>query len=209
HESQSRLWENTVGRSLPFWRHFFPLARQFFPEALHDVRLEDFYFAVNRVEASPVRVRADEVTYNLHILIRFELERALIGGDLKAAEIPAAWNEAYRHYLGVTPANDAEGCLQDGHWAAGMMGYFPTYTLGNLFAAQLFAKAREELGDLDSAFARGDFRGLLDWLREKVHRQGRRYSAAGLMEHATGSPPDPRPLIRALEVKHRALYSLS
>jgi carboxypeptidase Taq len=208
HESQSRLWENTVGRGLPFWRHFFPLARQHFPEALRDVRLEDFYFAVNRVEASPIRVRADEVTYNLHILIRFELEQALIAGDLKAAEIPAAWNEAYRHYLGVTPANDAEGCLQDGHWAAGLLGYFPTYTLGNLFAAQLFARAREDLGDLDAAFARGDFGGLLRWLRQRVHRQGRRYSAANLLEHATGSPPDPRPLVRALEEKYRALYDL-
>jgi carboxypeptidase Taq len=208
HESQSRLWENTVGRSLPFWRHFFPLARQHFPEALRDVRLEDFYFAVNRVEASAIRVRADEVTYNLHILIRFELEQALVSGDLKAAELPAAWTEAYRHYLGVTPANDAEGCLQDGHWAAGLVGYFPTYTLGNLFAAQLFARAREDLGDLDGAFAKGDFGGLLRWLREMVHRQGRRYSAARLMEHATGSPPDSRPLVQALEQKHRVLYGV-
>jgi carboxypeptidase Taq len=205
HESQSRLWENTVGRSRPFWRHFFPQARQFFPDALADVTLDGFYRAVNRVAPTLLRVGADEVTYNLHILIRFELEQALLNGDLRAADLPAAWNEAYRHHLGVTPANDVEGCLQDGHWGSGLVGYFPTYTLGNLYAAQLFAKAREELVNLDDAFARGEFGGLLGWLREKVHRQGSRYAAAELIERVTGTPPSPRFLIQALTEKHHRL----
>jgi carboxypeptidase Taq len=208
HESQARLWENTVGRSHTFWRYFFPLARSVFPEVLRGVSLDDFHFAVNNVEPTLIRVTADEVTYNLHILIRFELERALVTGDLPIADLPAAWEEAYRHYLGVCPADDAEGCLQDGHWASGLIGYFPTYTLGNLFAAQLFAAASAAIGDLDTAFARGDFSGLLGWLRERVHRQGSRYSADRLIEDATGSPPDHRPLVDALRRKYCALYGL-
>jgi carboxypeptidase Taq len=209
HESQARLWENTVGRSRPFWEHFFPLACRVFPEALTDVGLDDFHFAVNNVEPTFIRIGADEVTYNLHILVRFELERALVAGDLKAADVPAAWNEAYRHNLGIRPGNDAEGCLQDGHWAAGLIGYFPTYTLGNVFAAQLFARAAADVGDLDGPFARGDFSGLLGWLREKVHGQGGRYPAARLIECATGAPPDHRPLIQALKRKYGELYGVS
>ena len=169
HESQSRLWENTVGRSLGFWKHFFPLARQAFPESLGDVSLTAFHFAVNRVQSSLIRVQADEVTYDLHILIRFELERALISGDLRAADMPAAWNEAYRRRLGIAPADDAEGCLQDGHWAAGLIGYFPTYTLGNVTAAQLYARAEADLGSLADAFGRGDFLPLLEWLPREVY----------------------------------------
>ena len=197
-----------MGRSRPFWEHFFPRARQVFHEALHDVSPDDFFFAVNHVEQSCNRVRADEVTYNLHVLVRFELEKALVAGDLKAADLPAAWNEAYRHHLGITPANDADGCLQDGHWGAGMIGYFPTYTLGNVFAAQLFARAAAELGDLDGQFARGDFGGLLGWLRDRVHRHGHRYPAARLIEAATGSPPDHRPLVEALRHKYGELYGV-
>jgi carboxypeptidase Taq len=208
HESQARLWENTVGHSLPFWQHFFPRARQVFPGALHDVTLEDFYGAVNHVEPTLIRVGADEVTYNLHILVRFNLERALVADDLPVADVPAAWNEAYRHYLGVTPGNDALGCLQDSHWAAGLVGYFPTYTLGNLFAAQLAARAAADLGDLVKQMARGEFGGLLGWLREKVYRQGSRYSAAKLIEHVTGAPPDHRPFVQALQRKYGELYGI-
>jgi carboxypeptidase Taq len=208
HESQARLWENTVGRSLAFWKHFFPLARQTFPQALHDVTLDEFHFAVNHVEATLIRVSADEVTYNLHILIRFELEQALVAGDLRVADLPAAWDEAYRHYLGVVPADDAQGCLQDCHWGAGLIGYFPTYTLGNLYAAQLFARASTDLGDLEAEFARGDFRSLLDWLRDRVHRQGRRHPAAQLIEQATGSLPDHRALVQALRHKYGELYRI-
>jgi carboxypeptidase Taq len=208
HESQSRLWENAVGRDRPFWHHFYPRARQIFHEVLHDVPLEAFYFAINQVEATSNRVQADEVTYNLHILIRFELERAMLQGDLPVADLPEAWNALYRHYLGVTPANDTEGCLQDSHWAGGQIGYFPTYTLGNIFAAQLFARAREDMGDLDAAFARGEFAGLLGWLRTKVHRHGKRFPAAQLVEQATGAPPDQQPLVQALRTKYSELYDL-
>lgn len=202
HESQSRLWENLVGRRRSFWQHFFPRARAMFSEALHDTRLDAFLAGINRVERSCVRVRADEVTYNLHILIRFELEQALLSTDLKPADLPEAWTAAYKRYLGVTPANDVEGCLQDGHWAEGLVGYFPTYTLGNLYAAQLFAAAREDLGDLDAQFARGDFGTLLGWLREHVHRHGQRFTPRQLVERATGAPPDWRPLVAALRDKY-------
>jgi carboxypeptidase Taq len=202
HESQARLWENTIGRSRAFWRHFFPEARQVFPRALGDVSLDDFYRAANRVQPSLIRVTADEVTYNLHILIRFDLERALIAGDLQAADVPAAWNEAYGRYLGVRPANDAEGCLQDGHWSSGLFGYFPTYTLGNLIAAQLFAQARVDLGDLEEEFACGKFARFLAWLRDRVHRHGHRFSAPRLIEHVTGSALDYRPFVAALRRKY-------
>jgi carboxypeptidase Taq len=208
HESQARLWENGVGRALPFWKHFFPLARQVFHETLQDVSLDDFYFAVNCVEPSLNRIQADEVTYNLHILVRFELEQALVSGDLHAADLPGAWNEAYQHYLGVVPRNDAEGCLQDGHWAGALLGYFPTYTLGNIFAAQLFARAAADLGDLDRQFEEGEFGGLLGWLRDHIHRHGHRYRAAQLIEHATGRPPDHRPLVEVLQRKYSQLYGI-
>jgi carboxypeptidase Taq len=208
HESQARLWENLIGRSLSFWRHFFPLARRAFPSALDGVGVEDFHFAVNRVGPSLIRVKADEVTYNLHILIRFELEQALLSGDLPAADLPAAWNEAYRRHLGIAPRNDTEGCLQDGHWASGLIGYFPTYTLGNLMAAQLLDRATEDLGDLNDPFSRGDFSPLLDWLRDRVHRHGSRYQAPRLIEQATGTPLDHHSLLRGLQRKYAKLYDL-
>ena len=153
-------------------------------------------------------MQADEVTYNLHVLLRFELEQALLTGDLQVSDVPAAWNEAMRRLLGLTPPHDADGCLQDIHWSAGLFGYFPTYTLGNLYAAQLFASAKAELGDLGPAFAHGEFAPLLAWLRAKVHRHGRRYRPARLIELATGAPPDPQPLIDALRAKYGALYQL-
>jgi carboxypeptidase Taq len=202
HESQSRLWENLVGRSRPFWEHFFPLARKAFADALADVTLDSFHRAVNAVRPSLIRVRADEVTYNLHILIRFELEQALLSGDLPAADLPAAWSEAYRKHLGIVPPDDARGCLQDGHWASGMIGYFPTYTLGNVFAAQLLARAAVDLGNLEEAFARGDFTGLLGWLRRHVHRHGQRWPAAVLVEQATGARPHPGPLVESLRSRY-------
>jgi carboxypeptidase Taq len=206
HESQSRLYENLVGRSRGFWRHFFPLARRTFSEALGGVAADDFHRAVNVVRPSLTRVRADEVTYNLHILVRFELERALLAGDLPAADLPAAWEEAYGRHLGLSPGDDAEGCLQDGHWASGLIGYFPTYTLGNVFAAQLFARAEADLGGLECPFSRGDFGGLLGWLRERVHRHGQRYPAARLIESATGAAPDPGPLVRSLHARYAEVY---
>jgi carboxypeptidase Taq len=208
HESQARLWENLVGRSRSFWRHFFPLARQIFHEALGDVSLQRYHFAVNHVEPSLVRVRADEVTYNLHIVLRFELELALLSGDLKPADLPGAWIEAYRKTLGVVPANDAEGCLQDGHWAAGLIGYFPTYTLGNVIAAQLFAQAARDVDGLDRSMGRGDFHPLLDWLRDNIHRQGSRYGANDLVQRVTGAAPDPGALVADLRQRYGRLYGI-
>jgi len=208
HESQSRLWENAVGRGRPFWAYWLPVARRVFRESLGDVDPEAFHFAINRVAPSPIRVQADEVTYNLHILARFDLERALLGGDLPVGDLPGAWAEVYRKYLGITPADDAEGCLQDIHWAAGLVGYFPTYTLGNLFAAQLFARAREDLAGLDRSVARGDFAGLLGWLQSRIHAEGRRFRSAALVERATGAAPDHRPLVRSLRQKYGELYGI-
>jgi carboxypeptidase Taq len=208
HESQSRLWENLVGRSRAFWSHFYPLAQQRFPAALADVSLDDFYFAISDVRPSLVRVEADEATYNLHILVRFELERALLDGDLQAADLPGAWNEKYWQYLGIVPPDNRTGVLQDVHWSAGLVGYFPTYSLGNLYAAQFFAQAEAELGDLAGSFARGDFRPLLDWLRDRIHRHGQRYSAAELVERVTGRPLSARPLVEHLRAKLGPLYGL-
>lgn len=209
HESQSRLWENEVGRGKPFWRHFFPLAQRTFREALGDVSLDDFYFAINDVKPTFIRVEADEVTYNLHVLIRFELELALLGGDLSPGEVPGAWNEKYGKYLGITPNNDAEGCLQDVHWSAGLVGYFPTYTLGNLYGAQLYMAAEKELGSFDVPFARGDFHALFDWMTEKVYRHGRRYLPTRLIELATGSPPSSQALLQLLRSRFGTLYELT
>ena len=206
HESQSRLWENAVGRSRPFWMYWFPMVRRVFHQALHDVTLDQFLAAVNHVAPSLIRVQADEVTYNLHIIIRFELEQALLADELPISALPDTWNQKYREALGVTPANDAEGCLQDIHWSAGLVGYFPTYTLGNIYAAQLFARARADLAGLDESFARGDFDELLAWLRDHVHRHGQRYRSVPLIERATGAKPDYRPLIGARKHKYGELY---
>jgi carboxypeptidase Taq len=208
HESQSRMWENLVGRSQSFWEYFYPKAQKAFPIALRGVSPDAFHFAVNDVRPSFIRVEADEATYNLHILLRFEIESAFFNGDLKIADVPAIWNERFQKYFGITPANDAEGCLQDVHWSAGLIGYFPTYTLGNLYSAQFFEQAKEDLGDLDSQFARGDFGSLLGWLREKIHRQGQRYRAENLVKKITGKPLMHQPLIDYLKGKFGILYRL-
>jgi carboxypeptidase Taq len=207
HESQSRLWENLVARSRPFWQHFYPAAQAKFP-ALADVALDDFYFAINHVEPSLIRVEADEATYNLHILIRFELEQALLADDLSVADLPAAWNEKYHEYLGITPTGDADGVLQDIHWAAGLVGYFPTYSLGNLYASQFFAAADAELGGLGPQFAAGEFGALRHWLGEKIHAVGQRFTAAELIERVSGKPLSHRPLIEHLRSKLAPLYGL-
>ena len=202
HESQSRLWENLVGRSHGFWQHFYPQLRRTFHEALHDVSVETFRLVINRVAPGLIRVQADEVTYDLHIMIRVELEQRLLAEDLRAIDLPGAWAELYRSRLGVAPKNDRTGCLQDGHWSEGLIGYFPTYTLGNMYAAQLFAAAERAVGPLDDAFAAGDFRTLRSWLGEHVHRHGRRYAAEALIERATGSAPDPSALIESLRRRY-------
>ena len=207
HESQSRLWENQVGRGRPFWDHFFPKAQQTFP-ALADVSADDFVFAINDVRPSFIRVEADEATYNMHIILRFELEQALVSGDLQAAEVPGAWNEKFERSLGLKVPDDARGCLQDIHWSGGGIGYFPTYALGNLYAAQLMAQARQDLGDLDGDFRRGDFGRLKGWLNEKVHRSGQRYRAGELCERVTGKPLGPEPLLSYLRRKYAPLYGI-
>jgi carboxypeptidase Taq len=207
HESQSRLWENQVGRSPAFWEWLLPRAQQQFA-ALKGVSLEEFYAAINDVRPSLIRVDADEVTYNLHILIRFELETALIENDLQAADLPQAWREKYARYLGVASPTDADGVLQDVHWSAGLFGYFPTYALGNLYAGQFFQQAGSELGDLDEGFRRGDFASLLRWLREKIHRHGQRWSAAELAARVTSKPLSHDDWFRQIRAKYCALYDL-
>ncbi len=208
HESQSRMWENFVGRSEAFWTHFYPKAQTAFPDALRDVPERDFYAAVNAVAPSYIRVEADEATYNLHIMLRFEIEQALIDGGLKAEDVPGVWNETFEKYLGLTPPDDARGCLQDIHWSGGGIGYFPTYSLGNLYAAQFFEQARQEVGDLNAQFAEGVFEPLKNWLTEKIYSQGQRYRANELIEVVTGKPLSHEPLMRHLRAKYEPLYGI-
>ena len=208
HESQSRMWENQVGRSRAFWEYFFPRAQETFPQALANVSLDDFHAAINDSRPSLIRVEADEVTYNLHILIRFELEKSLIEGDLKVADLPAAWGEKYQDYLGIPSPTDTDGVLQDVHWSAGLFGYFPTYTLGNLYAAQFFAQAKLDLGNLDEQFRRGEFGDLREWLRNNIHAHGRRYSPAQLAERITGMPLSHVPLMEYLTSKYGEFYGI-
>ncbi|MYD62673.1 MAG: carboxypeptidase M32 [Gemmatimonadetes bacterium] len=208
HESQSRMWENFVGRSEAFWTHFYPKMQTAFPDALSDVSQRDFYAAINAVAPSYIRVEADEATYNLHIMLRFELEQALIDGGLKAEDVPGVWNETFEKYLGLTPPDDALGCLQDIHWSGGGIGYFPTYALGNLYAAQFFEQARQEVGDLNAQFAEGVFEPLKNWLTEKIYSQGQRYRANELIEVVTGKPLSHEPLMRHLRAKYEPLYGI-
>jgi carboxypeptidase Taq len=207
HESQSRLWENFVGRSPGFWQHFFPLAQQSFP-ALKDVSLAAFHLAVNDVRPSLIRTEADEVTYNLHIIFRFELERALLRGEFTVAELPAAWNGRVKEFLGLDTPDFSHGVMQDVHWSGGHFGYFPTYTLGNLYAAQLFQRAAAEVGEPEARFAQGNFLPLLNWLREKIHGQGKRYWPRQLVQEATGEELNPGYLVSYLQEKFGALYDL-
>ncbi len=209
HESQSRMWENFVGRSRPFWEHFYPQAQATFRDVLGNVPLGDFYFSINDVRPSLIRTESDEVTYNLHILIRFELELALVNDQLKVADLPAAWNAKYRECLGIESPTDSDGVLQDVHWSGGAIGYFPTYSLGNLYAAQLFEAATRDLGDLYAMFRRGEFRPLRDWLRKHIHTQGRRYPAADLARRVTGVPLSHDALLRHLRGKFSPLYGLA
>lgn len=206
HESQSRLWENFVGRSGPFWQHFYPKACGVFRDGLRGVSLEDFFFAINEVKASHIRVEADEVTYNLHIILRFEIERALIAGEIEVADVPELWDMKFEQMFGIKVNHDGEGCLQDTHWAIGAIGYFPTYCLGNLYAAQFFDQIRRDLPDLDTQMANGDFLPLLAWLRKNIHGEGMRWLANDLVERVTGKPLDGTYLLAHLKEKYGALY---
>lgn len=209
HESQSRMWENLVGRSRAFWRHFFPRLREVFPAQLSDVDAEMFYRAVNRVTPSLIRVEADEVTYNLHIILRYELEQSLLDGTLPVRDLPEAWNARMADSIGITPPTDADGVMQDIHWSGGMIGYFPTYTLGNVMSAQLFDAARRAEPSLVEEIGRGEFGSLLGWLREHVHAHGRKYFPQDLLERATGSRLTPEPYLRYLWEKYGEIYGVA
>jgi carboxypeptidase Taq len=209
HESQSRLWENCVGRSPAFWRYFYPKLQEIFPAQLGEVPAEEFYLAINRVTPSFIRVEADELTYNLHIMVRFEIELDVIEGRMQVEDLPEAWNAKIQEYLGVVPPSDAEGVLQDVHWSFGAFGYFPTYTLGNLYAAMLFRQARKDLPDLDQAIGQGNLLPLKGWLNDRVHRWGRQYTAAELIRRVTGQDLTPEPFIQDLEQKFGTLYQFS
>ncbi|MGA9190089.1 MAG: carboxypeptidase M32 [Anaerolineales bacterium] len=208
HESQSRLWENLVGRSHPFWSHFYAELQNTFPDTLASVELDTFYRAVNKVEHSLIRVEADEATYNLHIMIRFELEQALLTGDLSVEDLPAAWNERTEEFLGITPPDHQHGVLQDIHWSIGYFGYFPTYALGNLIACQWWEKLHQDLPDLDAQIGAGDFTELLKWLRSNIHQHGAKFKPTELIERVTGEALNAQPYLRYLRHKYGQLYNL-
>jgi carboxypeptidase Taq len=208
HESQSRLWENLVGKSRPFWTYFYPLLQQEFPLALRNVSLDAFYRAINVVEPSFIRVEADEVTYNLHIILRFEIEKALIEGHIAVGELPGIWNAKMKELLLLEVPDDSLGVLQDVHWSGGMIGYFPTYSLGNLYSAQFFAAAKRDIPALNDRMARGEFDALLRWLREKVHTHGKFYSAQELAKTATGEMLNSRFFADYITKKYGEIYEL-
>ena len=206
HESQSRLWENQVARGRSFWKHFEPRLRAIFPAQTAAVTSDELYLAINAVAPTPIRVDADEVTYNLHIILRFEIEKRLFDGTLAVRDLPASWKALSEELLGLTPPSDREGVLQDVHWSGGAFGYFPSYCLGNMMAAQIWYRVLAARPKLEEEFARGDFSGLLGWLRENIHAQGRCYDALGLVRHVTGEELSPRPLLRYLRERYGALY---
>ena len=208
HESQSRFFENNIGRSQAFWLYWFPRFRQTFLGVVDHVGFDDLYLLLNDVRPTLIRVEADEVTYNLHIMARFEIERDLFRGDLQPADLPAAWNAKYRAYLGITPPTDREGVLQDIHWSWGYFGYFPTYALGTVYAAQLEAALRRDVPDLDEQMAAGEFTAPLRWMRDRVHRLGMLYRPADLIEHATGKPPSTDDYVAYLTRKYGAIYHI-
>ncbi|MGC9358417.1 MAG: carboxypeptidase M32 [Anaerolineae bacterium] len=208
HESQSRMWENMMGRSRTFWQYYLPIMRAFFPEQLAGISLDRFYRAINKVEPDLIRVEADEVTYNMHIFVRFELEQALVTGDLPVADVPGAWNDKYEEYLGIRPPSDADGCLQDIHWSHGTIGYFPTYALGNLIAAQLYRRVQKEIPDLEAGYAEGKFQPLLDWMREHVHAHGSKFTAPELVERVLGEEIQAQPLLDYMRAKYTEVYNL-
>lgn len=208
HESQSRMWENLVGRSLPFWEHFYPFFKKLFPAQLDGVSLRSFYKAINKVEPSLIRVNADEATYNMHIMLRLELEIGMVEGKMAVKDLPEIWNTKMQEYLGVLPPDHARGVLQDIHWSGGMIGYFSTYALGNLVSAQLWEKINKDIPDLDAQIRKGNFNVLFAWLRKNIHQYGQKYQPQQLMEMATGSRITPEPYVRYLTKKYSEIYGL-
>ncbi len=209
HESQSRMWENLVGRSRAFWRFFYPRLQEIFPNQLGNVPLESFYKGINAVEPSLIRVEADEATYNLHIMLRLELEIALMEGSLQVKDAPAAWNEKFEQYLGIQPPDDAQGVLQDVHWAFGGFGYFPTYALGNLVSAQLWERMLQDIPDVEQQIEEAKFGGILNWMRTHVHQYGSKFEPQELVQKVTGSKITPEPFMCYLELKYKDIYDLN
>jgi carboxypeptidase Taq len=207
HESQSRLWENLVGRSLPFWRFFYPRLQEIFPEPFGGIELERFYAGVNKVQPSLIRIRADEVTYGMHVILRFELEQDIVNGRVELRDLPEAWNQKMWEYLGIEVPDDARGVLQDMHWSAGLIGYFSTYLLGTVMSVQIFEKAAEDLGDLDEQFERGEFGPLREWLGEHLHAHGRKFTPQETLRRATGKTIDAKPYLAYLNRKYGAVAS--
>jgi len=208
HESQSRMWENMVGRSFAFWEHFYPEFKKLFPAQLDGVGLKAFYKAINKVEPSFIRVNADEATYNMHIMLRLELEIGMVEGTIAVKDLPEIWNTKMNEYLGITPANDAQGVLQDMHWSGGAIGYFSTYALGNLVSAQLWEKINADMPNLDDEIRKGKFDSLLGWLRTNLHVHGRKFDPQDLVQKITGSKIDSAAYVRYLTKKYSAIYGL-
>ncbi|MEW5817040.1 MAG: carboxypeptidase M32 [Spirochaetota bacterium] len=208
HESQSRTWENIIGRSLPFWKRYYQDLKKMFPDNLGTVSLENFYKAINKVIPSFIRIEADEVTYNLHIILRFELETALVAGDISVKDLPEAWRSASRELFGITPDKDADGVLQDIHWSSGLLGYFPTYTLGNLYGAQFYSVLRKDIPGIDDEISTGRLRTVLNWLHENIHTHGSIYSADELCKRVSGLPLNPDYFLTYLDSKYSDIYEL-
>ena len=207
HESQSRMWENLVGRSFPFWQYFYPRLQETFPQ-LAGIPLEKFYKGINKVQPSLIRVEADEATYNLHIMLRLEMEIAMLEGKVAVKDLPDLWNSKMQDYLGVTPPGDDKGVLQDIHWSGGSIGYFSTYALGNLISVQLWEKINQDIPDLVEQIRQGKFEALLGWLHEKIHRHGAKFEPQELVQKVTGSKIDPAPYMRYLTKKYSEIYNI-
>jgi len=208
HESQSRFWEIFVGMSRPFWQRYMSELREYFPEQLGDVSVDAFYQAINKAEPSLIRIEADELTYNLHIMIRYEIEKQLISGQIEVKDLPQIWNDKYEEYLGVRPSRDAEGVLQDVHWAGGSFGYFPSYSLGNMYAAQICATMKRELRDYTALIERGELGPIKDWLAERIYRHGSMMRPEQFIAQVTGEELDSRYLIEHLKEKFSELHEL-
>lgn len=208
HESESRLWENIIGRSRAFWEHYFPVFKSYFPAQTLGAELDEFYAAINNVTPSFIRTEADEVTYSLHVMLRFELEKALIEGSLQVKDLPEAWNQAMKDYLGIVPETDTQGCLQDVHWPSGLFGYFPAYALGNLIGAQTFEAMKRDLGDTDEILRQGKLGTIRQWLQEHIYVWGQRLYPAELLREATGQSLSAEPFVNYLEEKYSRLYKL-
>ena len=207
HESQSRYYENILGRSKNFWTYFYPEFQKTFPE-FKDVTLEKFYKGINKVQPSLIRIEADELTYSLHIIIRYELERAILNGELSIDELPKAWNKKYKEYLGVEPKNDSEGVLQDTHWGGGLIGYFPSYALGNVYGAQFLNKMKKDIKNYEEEVKNGNFMVITKWLNENIHKYGKLYTPSELIVKVTGEALNPKYFLEYLNEKYSEIYEL-